>query len=141
MLFARIVRNGPERVFGIFQNVDAAAMADGECVALNVTATPTRPGVEIKKTTALSQTNVIGIVSGAIAIGDFGTVQVYGLHPNVKTTNATLAAGSVVYSNAAAAVEVNAGAIARGDIGTFVGFSVVVAAANRAQVFIKTMGG
>jgi predicted RecA/RadA family phage recombinase len=140
MLFQRINRKNPERVFGIFQNVDAAAMADGEVVALNITATPTIPGSEIKKTTALSQTNVVGVVSGAIAIGDFGTVQVYGIHPNVKMTTAALAAGSVVYSNAAAAAEVNAGAIARADMGTLLGVSVVVGAANRAQVFLKCMG-
>jgi len=140
MLFQRISRKGPERIFGIFQKVDAAAMVDGEVAVLNVTATPTVPGGEVKKATSLSQTNVVGVVSGAIAIGDYGLIQVYGNHPNVKMTTAALAAGSVVYSNTAAAAEVNAGAIARADMGTLLGVTTVVGASNRANVFIKCMG-
>ena|SRR5437899_5359874 len=137
MLFQRISRKNPERIFGIFQNVDAAAMADGEVVMINITATPTVPGSEIKKTTAASAINVAGVVSGAIAIGDFGTVQVYGIHSNVKTTAAALAAGSVITSDAAAAAVVGAAA---DDPSARLGFSVVVGASNRAQCFIKCLG-
>lgn len=145
MLFQRISRKNPERVFGIFQNVDATAMADGDVVVLNSAAvlstTFVVPGSEIKKSTALSQTTVVGVVAGAIAVNDFGTVQVYGVHPNVKLTTATLAFNTVVYSNAAAAAEANAGAIARADIGTMLGITLLTGVANRTSVFIKCMGG
>jgi hypothetical protein len=141
MLFQRISRRNPERVFGIFQNINATSMVDGDVVVLNVTATPTLPGTEVLKATALSQVTVIGAVAGTIASLDFGTVQIYGYHPGVKTTQAALAAGSVVYSNVANAAEVNAGAIVRADIGTMLGVSVILGAANKAPVFIKCMGG
>lgn len=134
MLSERINRRDPEIIDGIFQNVDAAAMADGEVVVLNVTATPTIPGKEIKKSTAASQLTVVGVVVGDIPIGSFGRVRVYGLHPNVKTTVAALAAGLTVNSDAAAA------AVAAAVYGAGLGVSVVVGAANRAQIFIRAMG-
>jgi len=137
MLFQRISRRSPEKIFGIFQNVDAAAMADGEVAILNITATPTVPGSEAKKSAGAAPLNVIGVVSGAIAIGDFGLIQVYGIHTNVKTTAAALAAGSTINGDSAAAAV--AGAIGD-DPSSRLGFCVVVGASNRAQCFIKCMG-
>jgi hypothetical protein len=49
MLFQRISRRNPEKVFGIFQNADLTAMADGDVAMLNITATPVVPGSEAKK--------------------------------------------------------------------------------------------
>lgn len=137
MLFQRINRKNPERVFGIFQNVDVAAMSDGEVAVLNITATPTNPGAEAKKSAGASPLNVIGVVAGNIAINDFGTIQVYGIHPNVKTTAAALAAGATINGDSAAAAV--AGATAD-DPSARLGFCVVVGASNRAQCFIKCMG-
>ena len=137
MLFQRISRKSPEKVFGIFQNVDAAAMADGEVAVLNITATPTVPGSEAKKSAGAAPLNILGVVAGAIAINDFGTIQIYGIHSNVKTTAAALAAGATITGDAAAAAV--AGATAD-DPSARLGFCVVVGASNRAQCFIKCMG-
>src|SRR5437870_10779199 len=96
MWFAALNRTQPERVFMTYQNVDTIAVAgrhtvadqmvDGDVVMLNITATPTIPGKEMKLSTA-APVNIIGVVSSSVGINknDFGAVQVYGLHNNVIT--------------------------------------------------------
>ena len=137
MKIPRIVRNLPEKIFGVFQNVEAAtAFADGDCIILNITATPTIPGKEAKLSAGAAPLNVIGISSGATPVLGFGLVQVYGLHSNVKTTAAALAAGASINGDSAAAVVAGAAA---DDPSSRLGFCVVVGAANRAKCFIKAM--
>ena len=141
MLFSRIVRTGPEKVFAICKNTEASAtMSDGECVVFSVSTTANW-GSDILKATAAAQATAAGIVSGNdILTGNFGTIQVYGFHPNVKTTAAALTAGTIVTSDAAAAVLAASVAALANITDQRIGVCLKLGAANRAGVFIAHMG-
>lgn len=145
MLLPKIKREDPELVYGIYRNLHSAALGDGEAVEL-LTSADTPPtgytfkaGVDVKQTADVSAT-VAGIAKGAIAQGEYGRIQIYGYHPNVKTTVAILAVDTVVTADAAGAV-LAASVAALGDIvDQRFGVCIVTGAANRAGVFIKAMG-
>ena len=141
MLFQRVQRTGPEKVFAICKNTEAsAAMSDGECVVYSVSTTANW-GSDVLKSTAAAQLTVAGVVSGKdIPAGEFGTIQVFGFHPNVKTTAAALAAGVVVTSDAAAAVVAASVAALANITDQRMGVCLKLGASNRAGVFIAHMG-
>ena len=134
MLIPRIVRTGPEKIFSSCKNGEASAtMSDGEFVEFD-TATTAAHGSQVIKTVGLSL-KPAGFVSGKdIPPGDFGLVQCYGFHPNAKTTAAALAAGTILTSDAAAAVV--AGAIGD-DPAARIGVCLKLGVANRAGVFVR----
>lgn len=142
----RISRTSPETMFAICRNSEASAeIFDGEVVVWDVTTTAGRiQGGDVIKSTALSLV-VAGVVkskaaSGAgngIAAGEYGRIQVFGFHPNVKTTAAALAAGTTVTSDAAAAAV--AGATAD-DPSARLGVCLKLGSGNRAGIMIKCLG-
>jgi hypothetical protein len=134
---ARISKNEPEVYFIVCRNTEASAdMADGEVVVYDVTTTAGRiQGKDVIKSTAASQLTVAGVVFGVIKNMQLGRVQVFGFHPNVKTTTATLAASAVVNSDAAAAA---LGAVVEG---AYLGVCLKLGVNNRAGIMIKCMGG
>ena len=136
MLFQRIKRTDPEKVFAIFKNNEATAMVDGDCVITDTTAAD---GVGAKYSTAAVHLNVLGIVAGNdIAAGDFGTVQVYGYHPNVKGNANIVAAGTSIKNDDATARNVELGAV--GDEPQLqIGHSLSAVASGRCKAFLRCM--
>ena len=142
MLFQRINRTAPEKIFAICRNSEASAeMFDGEVVVWSA-ATTAAHGSDVLKSAGASPLTIAGVVksraaSGAgngIAAGEYGTIQIYGFHANVKTTVAALAASLQVNGDSAAA------AVAAAVEGAMLGVSLKLGASNRAGIFIKCMG-
>lgn len=133
----RIDRTLTEYQYAVCRNSEAAVdMADGQVVVWDVTTTAGRiQGKDVILSTGASQLTVAGVVVGVIKNLEYGLVQVFGFHPNVKTTVAALAAGLTVNSDAAGA------AVAAAVYGAYLGVSLKLGAANRAGIMIKTMGG
>lgn len=134
MLFQRIKRTDPEKIFGIFKNNETTSMVDGDMVGADVTAAD---GVAVLfSTTGAVQLNIVGIVSGNdIEAGAFGTVQVYGLHPNAKSTGAT-AGTSIKASTTAKTLTLGATA---DEPRQQVGFSLTATSSGRNKVFLTAM--
>lgn len=101
MLFQRISRTSPEKIFGIFKNTDTVALTDGMPVSHDTTAAD---GNSAKKTAATANLlNVIGFASGNdIAVGSWGTIQVYGYHPGI-VCDSTLSAANLCIATIATA--------------------------------------
>src|SRR3970282_1061472 len=87
MLFQRITRTGPEKVFAIVKNDETSVtLVDGDVVNWVVAASKNYGSDVIRTPAAASEVLVAGVISGKdIAPGDFGTCQVYGYHSNVKS--------------------------------------------------------
>lgn len=79
MLFQRINRGDPEKIFLICRNDEAsAAWIKGSGIAWQ--ADGTRDGVDVVKlATAAKSSLLVGIADSAIAAGEYGLVQCYGL--------------------------------------------------------------
>lgn len=138
MLIPRIVRGGPDKIFAIVRNTEAATnMIDGEVVTWSVAVTANW-GSDIVRSVSLGQLTVAGVISGkTIVPGDFGFCQVYGFHNNVKTTAAAQAAGTTAVSDAAAAAG-NGGT--GDDPSSRLGVYLRLGSGNIAGLFIKAMG-
>lgn len=89
MLFKRISRSDPERVFIVCKNgYSTASLTNGQAVmwdlgdadGVNVT----KPGTAFKKMAAFA-----GIVAETIAAGEYGLLQVYGYHSAVIVDSST----------------------------------------------------
>lgn len=77
MFFQKINRSDPEKVFIVVKNSwSTAALAEGNVVCWDYTTDADGVGVT-KPTTALLKL-VAGVAAGAIAVGDYGLIQVYG---------------------------------------------------------------
>lgn len=145
MLLPKIKREDPEIIYGIYRNLHSATLGDGEAVELLVTGDvpPTgytlKSGVDVKQGTATSAT-VVGVTKGSIVQGDYGRIQIYGFHPNVKTTVAALAVDVVCSADAAGALVAASVAALANIVDQHIGVCIVTGSANRAGVFIKGMG-
>ena len=98
MLFQRINRTDPEKIFIIVKNSwSTAALADGYCVQWDFTYD--KDGVGVTQPTGMA-TNLgnacAGIAAEAIASGDYGLVQVYGYHAAVHARANTTASNIVL---------------------------------------------
>jgi hypothetical protein len=125
-------------IYDIVRNSEAsAAIADGEVLKWTIsTAAGTVYGNDVLKTAEAASVLVAGVAKGAIAVGEYGRMQVWGYHPNVKTTAAALAAGSTVNGDSAAAAV--AGALGD-DPSSRLGVCLKLGASNRAGIFIQKM--
>ncbi|MHC1625551.1 MAG: hypothetical protein ACXQS2_06080 [Methermicoccaceae archaeon] len=101
MLFQRINRSSPERVFIIVYNsYDTASLSNGQAICWDYAADA--DGVSVTKPPARAASAgaaFAGIAAETIAAGDYGLCQVYGYHSAVRVRNMTggspaLAAGS-----------------------------------------------
>ena len=88
MLFMRIKRTEPEKVFIICKNsYSTAALANGQVVSWDYTTDV--DGVGVTLAAAASGVGVAGIAAEAIAAGDYGRIQAYGYHSAVRVRTAT----------------------------------------------------
>jgi len=110
MLFKRISRSDPEKVFVVVYNsYDTAALSNGQAVIWDFAGDADGVGVTMPSAIA---TNLglaaAGIVAEAIAINEYGLVQVYGYHSAVRTrvytSGGNIAAGTPLALNAAGSV-------------------------------------
>ncbi len=77
MIFQRVNRSDPERVFIIVKNTEAGTLnADDACAW--ATASASVDGVAVRQPDSSHAGSIVGIVDAAITDGNFGLVQVYG---------------------------------------------------------------
>ena len=91
MLFQRIKRSDPERVFIVVKNnYSTASLTNGQAIMWDLSAAD---GVSVTKcSTALKrQSAFAGIVAETIAYGSYGLIQVYGYHSAVRVDSSTTA--------------------------------------------------
>ncbi len=93
MLFQRINRSSPEKIFVVaYNSYSTAAITNGQAVEWDW-ATDS-DGVSVTKPAARATTEgtaAAGIVaSGSIASGDYGLIQVYGYHSAVRVRSITI---------------------------------------------------
>jgi len=125
MLFQRINRTDPEKVFIIAKNAETAALTAGQVTEFLMNGTD--DGLAVGNPTANNGALVAGIAASAIPASDYGLVQVYGLfdtavqRPYGTASNAAgsvgqildvLSASSCLYYVAASAAVMGAGSCA-----------------------------
>lgn len=105
MLFKRISRTSPEKMFVVAKNsYSTASLSNGQVVQWDYATDADGVGVTVPA--AASGVAVAGVVTQTIAHGDYGLVQVYGYHSSVRVRTATggspaVAAGSPLVMQAA----------------------------------------
>ena len=94
MIFQRLNRSNPERVF-VVMRANVASIAADDAVQLELTAA-SADGVRIIQPTAAQLWSFVGIVDAAIANGSYGLVQVYGYRSTSRVfqTNTSQALGA-----------------------------------------------
>jgi len=91
MLFQRINRSDPEKVFLVVKNgYSTAALTNGQCVAWKYAS----GGDGVQVTLAGAETShmgfaAAGVVAETIAIGGYGLLQVYGYHSETRVRKHT----------------------------------------------------
>lgn len=111
MLFARINRSDPEKIFLVAKNsYSTASLTNGQAVMWDF---PTdADGVAVTRPTARATnagTAVAGVAAETIAAGDYGLIQAYGYHSAVRVRTVTggspaVAAGRPLALNVAGSV-------------------------------------
>jgi len=111
MLFQRIARTSPEKVFIVVKNsYGTAALSNGQAVMWDFNTDVDGVGVTMPTARATNHgIAVAGVAAEAIAANDYGLLQVYGYHSAVRVRNMSggspaLAAGSPLAINAAGSV-------------------------------------
>lgn len=132
-----VMNRGDEAIWGSFQNSDSAALVDGDVVISDFAATGNDLGRKVKGSAASAgQIGTVGVVQGPdIGVGNFGLVQVYGVHRNVKAEAGVNAAQLALQASATAKTIGTAAAAAS----AFMGYSLAAVAAGRTTVFLKCM--
>lgn len=147
MLAPRIKRGDPERVFISVRNFEGAVLVDGDVVQWAVTGESAtgltlKYGVDVRQSDGIDPT-VAGVMAaqfaGQLQPGDYGLMQTYGYHPNVKTTVAALAVDVVVTANAAGAAVVRASGNVADIDDQELGVCIKTGSGNRAGIMIKCM--
>lgn len=96
MLFQRINRSDPERVFSIFYNVMGATITAGYAAVWD---TSTADGVRVTKPATATLSLLVGVANADVANSSYGLFQQYGFRSSVFTTNDTsnaIAAGDIL---------------------------------------------
>lgn len=91
MLFKRISRSDPERVFIVVKNgYSTAALSNGQAVMWDMS---DADGVNVTKCSAAFKRMAAfaGIVAESIAVSGYGLLQVYGYHSAVRVDSSTTA--------------------------------------------------
>lgn len=101
MLFKRLNRDLPERVFIPVENNEGAAMVADQTVALDLSTDV--DGVKARDMDTGELFAFLGVVDAAIADGEFGLVQVYGYRSTsqIFQTDTSIAAGAALVPTAA----------------------------------------
>lgn len=149
----RIVRGQPEKMFAVVRNLHTGNLVDGDVVVWLLSTdtpptgwsfTPTASqslavvGTDVKQSGASANLKTIGGVmalgAAGLAQGEWGTMQVYGFHSNVKCGTAT--AGTEVATVATAGT---CGDAASAIAAVFLGVCTRTAAAGRGGIQIMRM--
>jgi hypothetical protein len=111
MLFQRISRTTPEKIFIVVKNsYSTAALSNGQAVVWDFNTDADGVGVTMATARATNAgVAIAGVAAEAIAAGDYGLLQVYGYHSAVRVRSITggspaIAAGSPLALNAAGSV-------------------------------------
>lgn len=105
MLFQRISRTNPEKMFIVVKNsYSTASLTNGQAVIWDWTTDCDGVGVTLATATenVSAGQDVAGVAAETIAAGDYGLVQVYGYHSAVRVR--TMTATGHVYHQSLAAV-------------------------------------
>ena len=92
MLFQRVNRTNPEKVFIVAKNsYGTASLTNGQCVIWDWTTDVDGVGVTLATATenVSAGQDVAGIATETIAAGDYGLLQVYGYHSAVRVRTLT----------------------------------------------------
>lgn len=114
MLFQRITRTDPDKVFIIVHNNQGGNIVRGDILEFDDAAGATYPGVSVELADSAAATLVAGVCEGAtigggtVATGDFGLCQVYGYHDAIITDGTVATAGEVLVSDANGDADVGA---------------------------------
>ena len=106
MLFQKINRTDPERIFIVVHNNEGGNLVRGDVVEFDDTAGAVYPGVSVELADSAAATLVAGVMEGktfgggTVAAGGFGLCQVYGYHAAVTTDGTVASAGEVLVSDA-----------------------------------------
>ena len=105
MLFQRINRSDPERIFIVVKNGwSTASLTNGQAVGWDLSDVD---GVNVTKMAATDVAHSFaGIVSETIASGSYGLIQVYGYHSAVRVDSSTTEKG--IFTGCALYARVNA---------------------------------
>ena len=142
MLFQRIKRTDPEKVFIVCSNgYGTASLTNGQAVMWDL---GDADGVSVTKPSA-KPNNFAGIVAETIAAGAYGLIQVYGYHSAVRvdcsTTAKNIYTGSPIYMRVAA-FNLKGGAYTSGiteEVGIYT-YNAVAAIALAAYTLVGTTG-
>ena len=111
MLFQRVKRSDPEKIFIVVKNsYSTADLSNGQAVIWDFGTDVDGVGVTMPTARATNAgVAIAGVAAQAIVAGDYGLVQVYGYHSAVRVRNMTggapaIAAGSPLCLNAAGSV-------------------------------------
>jgi hypothetical protein len=104
MLFQRLSRSDPERVFVVLQNNEGATIAKDDACQLELNSASI-DGVKIRQPDTGNLFAFVGIADAAMASGDFGLVQVYGYRSSSKVfqTDTSIDTGQALVPVAGAA--------------------------------------
>lgn len=105
MLFSRVNRSNPEKIFIVAKNsYSTASLTNGQPVIWDWTTDADGVGVTLATATnnVSAGQDVAGVASETIAAGDYGLLQVYGYHSAVRVR--TLTATGHIYHESRAAV-------------------------------------
>ena len=165
MLFQRINRTSPDKVFVLGLNVGATTVTNGMVVALaNASTTPAATlantaaaqalgvrytkyapgfGVEIVQCPASTATNLVAQPCGvwadvSAATGVWGLYQVYGAHDAILATAGTMVNACLVAGTTAGKVDDGAATVSN-DPRIFVGYPAVAWSATSVAGFIRLM--
>jgi hypothetical protein len=141
MLFQRLNRSDPEKVFIVVKNTySTAAITVGQVVCFDYTTDADGVGVT-QPTTALLKLAAGVVETASIAVGDYGLVQVYGHNANALVDGTTgIGIGvPLKVKNGSFALDV-AGVTATGASYLFVaGIAYTTGAAAAKKVFVRCM--
>ena len=137
-MFQRTKRTDPEKIFGIYKNSDTVALVDGDLCKLDLTAAD---GVSVTGSgTTATQLTCVGVakVNSAVgfSVGDYGMVQVYGYHSNVKAIAGVTAGAAIKSGTTANCVmlgSVNDDPVAQ------LGFAITATSGGRIKAFLRCM--
>ena len=92
MIFQKVNRDDPEKIFVVVRNSYTVAMSNGQAVIWDIVTDKNGVGVE-RPTAIVTNAGIAaaGIVAEAIGVSDYGLVQVYGYHSAVRVRAATSA--------------------------------------------------
>ncbi len=104
MIFQRVIRTDPERVFIVFRNNEGATIAKDDACQLEL-ASASIDGVRIRQPDTGNLYAFVGVADAAISDGSYGLIQVYGYRSTSKVfqTNTSQDTGVALAPTAAAA--------------------------------------